>query len=198
MLTIELVFPSGRFHATPWGRHVNEGVPEWPPSPYRLIRALYNVWKRKRPDWPQSRVEPLLAALAESPPRFCLPPANSAHTRSFLSQNLTDSTKRQLIFDGFVAVDPESSVLLVWPETTLARAGRGGPWRAALSGQLLGTVRVVGDCPTRLRRAVDSVELLAGRGRGRRRGGDCPGRLRSRARGIPSSSACGHCQEGDP
>jgi CRISPR-associated protein Csb2 len=119
MLTIEMVFPSGRFHATPWGRHVNEGVPEWPPSPYRLVRALYDVWKRKRPDWPQSRVEPLLAALAGSPPKFCLPPANPAHTRSFLSQNLTDSTKRQLIFDGFVAVDPESRVLLVWPETTL-------------------------------------------------------------------------------
>jgi len=46
MLIIELAFLNGRFHATPWGRHVNEGAPEWPPSPYRLVRALYDTWKR--------------------------------------------------------------------------------------------------------------------------------------------------------
>ena len=32
--------PGGRFHATPWGHHVNEGIVEWPPSPYRIVRAL--------------------------------------------------------------------------------------------------------------------------------------------------------------
>ena len=47
MTTIRLTFPAARYHATPWGRHVNEGVPEWPPSPYRLLRALYDVWQRK-------------------------------------------------------------------------------------------------------------------------------------------------------
>ncbi|HXF72700.1 MAG TPA: type I-U CRISPR-associated protein Cas5/Cas6, partial [Actinomycetota bacterium] len=31
---------SGRFHATPWGRHVNEAALEWPPSPWRLVRAV--------------------------------------------------------------------------------------------------------------------------------------------------------------
>ena len=119
MLLIEVSFPTGRFHATPWGRHVNEGVPEWPPSPYRLVRALYDVWKRKRPDWPQSRVEPLLATLATTPPKFRLPPASASHTRAFLSQNSRDPTKRQLIFDAFVAVDPASPVLMAWPDVTL-------------------------------------------------------------------------------
>ena len=47
---IKLKFPAGRYHATPWGRHVNEGVPEWPPSPWRLLRALVAVWKRTCPD----------------------------------------------------------------------------------------------------------------------------------------------------
>src|SRR5438552_4001703 len=60
MLVIELMFPAGRYHATAWGRHVNEGVPEWPPSPYRLIRALYDARKRKHADWAQSRVEAVL------------------------------------------------------------------------------------------------------------------------------------------
>jgi len=33
MLTIELRFPAGRYHATPWGRSANEADVEWPPSP---------------------------------------------------------------------------------------------------------------------------------------------------------------------
>ena len=39
MLLIEIHSPAGRFHATPWGRHVNEGAVEWPPSPWRFLRA---------------------------------------------------------------------------------------------------------------------------------------------------------------
>ena len=122
MLVIELTFPAGKYHATPWGRHVNEGVPEWPPSPYRLIRALFDAWKRKRPDWEAHRVEKLLAPLASSPPRFLLPAASVSHTRSFLSKNEEDLTQKTLIFDGFVAVSPRSGVLTAWPGLTLDSA----------------------------------------------------------------------------
>jgi CRISPR-associated protein Csb2 len=31
MPVIDLYFPASRLHATPWGRHVNEGAVEWPP-----------------------------------------------------------------------------------------------------------------------------------------------------------------------
>jgi CRISPR-associated protein Csb2 len=119
MLIVELKFLAGRFHATPWGRNVNEGVPEWPPSPYRLLRALYDTWKRKRPDWPIERIEPLLAALASGPPRFHLPSAAASHTRAFLSENKPDITKRQKVFDAFVVVSPNMPVLMGWPELTL-------------------------------------------------------------------------------
>ena len=34
---IRLTFPGGQYHATPWGRHVNEGAVEWPPSPWLMI-----------------------------------------------------------------------------------------------------------------------------------------------------------------
>jgi CRISPR-associated protein Csb2 len=40
MPTLLLRFPSRRYHGTPWGHHVNEGQIEWPPSPWRLLRAL--------------------------------------------------------------------------------------------------------------------------------------------------------------
>jgi CRISPR-associated protein Csb2 len=122
MLIIELSFLNGRFHATPWGRNVNEGVPEWPPSPYRLVRAIYDVWKRKRPEWPASRVEPLLAALASEPPSFSLPPATASHTKAFLSQNSKDITERQPIFDAFVLMEKGSKVMIAWPNVDLGTA----------------------------------------------------------------------------
>lgn len=122
MITVELKFPSGMFHATPWGRNVNEGVPEWPPSPYRLLRALYDTWKRKRPEWQDAQVEPLLEALASEPPLFSLPPARASHTRSFLSENDRDVTRRQLVFDAFVALSRESSIIIYWPKAELSDA----------------------------------------------------------------------------
>ena len=68
MTAIELRFPAGRFHGTSWGRHVNEGVAEWPPSPYRLLRAMYDAWQRKHPELPESKISGLLKALATELP----------------------------------------------------------------------------------------------------------------------------------
>ena len=51
-ISVTIRFSAGRFHATPWGHHVNEGLPEWPPSPWRLLRALVATWKRKLADEP--------------------------------------------------------------------------------------------------------------------------------------------------
>lgn len=47
MITIKLTLPWGRYHAHPWG--VNPGrlrEGEWPPSPWRLLRALVSAWFR--------------------------------------------------------------------------------------------------------------------------------------------------------
>src|SRR5690606_41364458 len=44
-------FPTRRssdlYHATPWGSHANEAEIEWPPSPWRILRALVASWHRK-------------------------------------------------------------------------------------------------------------------------------------------------------
>ena len=125
MLTIDLRFPAGRYHATAWGRNVNEGVPEWPPSPWRLLRALVDTWHRKlAPGWSPERVVPLLEALATRPPRFDLPPARVSHTRSYLHQNKSDPTAKKLVFDAFVVVDPEARVRLRWDDLVLSDAER--------------------------------------------------------------------------
>ena len=47
MTTIQLTFPWGRYYAHPWGINPTRlREPEWPPSPWRLLRALVSAWFR--------------------------------------------------------------------------------------------------------------------------------------------------------
>ena len=117
-VAIALRFPAGRYHATPWGRHVNEGVAEWPPSPWRLLRALVAVWKRTCPELPDERVKGVLQKLAP-PPEFALPPTTVAHTRHWLHINDPNPDKRVLVFDTFVNVARTATVTVVWPAADL-------------------------------------------------------------------------------
>src|SRR5262245_57492541 len=118
MLAIAMTFPAGRYHAPPWGRHVNECVPEWPPSPWRLLRALVAVWKRKCPAFPEDRVRALLTALA-APPAFDLPPAAVGHVRHYLPWGKKGPADRTLVLDPFVAVARAAPVVAVWPDADL-------------------------------------------------------------------------------
>lgn len=126
-ITIALRFPAGRFHATPWGHHVNEGLPEWPPSPWRLLRALVATWKRKLSREPLvgDNVKSLLARLAGESPAFALPPATLGHTRHFMPLKFPDRGDRTKVFDAFVAVDPDQDVVFHWPDGSLSTDERG-------------------------------------------------------------------------
>lgn len=119
MITIRLTFPAGRYHATPWGRHVNEGVAEWPPSPYRLVRGLYDVWQRKCADLAEGEVQAVLEALAGVPPRFMLPQAVATHTRSYLSANSKDPSDKNLVFDSFLVFDKPHACFATWMDVDL-------------------------------------------------------------------------------
>jgi CRISPR-associated protein Csb2 len=114
-ITIKLNFLAGRYHATPWGRHVNEGVVEWPPSPWRLLRALVAVWKRTCPDLAETQVRRLLSTLVV-PPFFHLPPHCVAHTRHYMPWEKKGPSDRTLIFDTFTSVDRNKNLLIHWPE----------------------------------------------------------------------------------
>ncbi|MGH3796121.1 MAG: type I-G CRISPR-associated protein Csb2 [Pseudonocardiaceae bacterium] len=70
--TVVLRFLRGRYGATPWGRPDDAGEVEVPPSPWRLLRALYAVWRTRVPDLGEDTVHGLLAALAV-PPTFHVP-----------------------------------------------------------------------------------------------------------------------------
>lgn len=120
MIGVALSFPSGRFHATPWGRHVNEGAPEWPPSPWRFLRALIATWKRKLDGrLGQSDVEVLLRALT-APPQFVLPPAGAGHTRHYMPWFKKGPDDRTLVFDTFVSLPRDARIVMLWPDATLS------------------------------------------------------------------------------
>jgi len=50
----------------------------------------------------------------ETPAGFRLPPATASHTRSYLSSNTKDITKKQKVFDAFVVVDRAEWLLAVF------------------------------------------------------------------------------------
>lgn len=115
MLAIKFEFKANRYHATQWGRHVNEGVPEWPPSPWRLLRGIVATWRRTLPDVPDDRVVPILDALASEYPRFHLPLASTGHTRHFMPYNEGMRKRTTLVIDSFVAICPGKPLFAVWP-----------------------------------------------------------------------------------
>ena len=109
MPVIELRFPSGRFHATPWGRHVNEGAVEWPPAPWRILRALIATWylKAMREEAPENEMRALIANLVESVATYQLPQASLGHTRHYMPVIAGCTQKTAKVFDTFIhAADP--------------------------------------------------------------------------------------------
>lgn len=123
MIGISLQFVAGRYHATPWGRHVNEAAPEWPPSPWRLLRALVATWKRKLPELDERDVESVLRMLA-TPPHFALPRAAVGHTRHYMPWFKKGPDDRTLVFDAFVALPRDARVVVLWPDATLDPAAQ--------------------------------------------------------------------------
>lgn len=107
MPTLLLTFPAGRYHATPWGHHVNEGLVEWPPSPWRILRALIATGYAKRgwsavPDLART----VLERLASEPPRYRLPRCSQAHSRHFMPLGRLEQgrEKTTLVFDTWANV----------------------------------------------------------------------------------------------
>jgi CRISPR-associated protein Csb2 len=116
MTVLELRFPAGRYHATPWGRHVNEGAVEWPPSPWRIVRALIATWylkARKDEEIPERTMRALADALSRSPV-FRLPRATTAHTRHYMPYNEGKNEKTTKVFDTFVQLSERDAILVAW------------------------------------------------------------------------------------
>jgi CRISPR-associated protein Csb2 len=121
MLALSLTFPAGRYHATPWGRHVNEADVEWPPSPWRILRALIATWHRK--PGPAGRelgaLESLLEVLAAEPPLYRVPTAVRTHSRHYMPVRSGKAEKNTLIFDAFARLGCDDPLFVCWPGVEL-------------------------------------------------------------------------------
>jgi CRISPR-associated protein Csb2 len=124
MLAIAFRFPGGRYHATPWGRHVNEADVAWPPEPWRLVRALLAVWHRRLAPQPGDAAElrGLLSALAGEAPHYRLPPAVHSHARHYMRIRAGSGEKPTLVFDAFLRLDSTEDLVVLWPGVELAQA----------------------------------------------------------------------------
>lgn len=118
MPTLLISFPGGRYHANPWGHHVNEGLVEWPPSPWRLLRALISagytsgVWGDEVPD---KTDRALILKLAGVFPSYFLPPASGAHTRHYMPTGEIDNGKEKttMVFDTWLQLG-EGEIAIQW------------------------------------------------------------------------------------
>lgn len=117
MLAIEFRFLGGRYHSTPWDHHVNEGIPEWPPSPWRILRALIATWHLKaQEDIPRQQIMRLVEKLASTPPRYHLPIGTMAHTRHYMPLYKGTPTK---ILDSFIHLPVNAVLSVCWPTLDL-------------------------------------------------------------------------------
>ncbi|HVA27253.1 MAG TPA: type I-U CRISPR-associated protein Csb2 [Candidatus Baltobacteraceae bacterium] len=123
MIALRIEFLAGRFHANPWDRGTNEGEVEWPPSPWRMLRAITAGWHRSGATDRDTLLR-LLDALAE-PPVYYLPRATAGHSRHYVPLGGLKNGKpeKTLMLDSFLALESGresvATAYVAWPRTML-------------------------------------------------------------------------------
>ena len=115
-VTVAITFPLGRYHATRWDGGANTSDVEWPPSPWRLLRALIAVWYARWPDLPAAELDALLAALG-TPAAYRTPAIRPGTTRHYMpdvhhARANTGNTDQ--VIDAWLAVDPNEALEIHW------------------------------------------------------------------------------------
>jgi len=121
VIAIRFEFLAGRFHGTPWDRAVNEGDIEWPPSPWRILRALVAGWHLAGAK-DVSTLRRILDRLATAP-SFILPPWTAGHTRHYMPQGTLKKGKlaTSLVLDAFVAFrERNARAYVVWQNVDMS------------------------------------------------------------------------------
>lgn len=168
MPTIKIRFPSGRYHATPWGHHVNEGLIEWPPCPWRLLRALVaagfssQCWNAV-PNIARGLINKLASVL----PCYHLPQASVAHSRHFMpiGELNRGREKTTLVFDTWANVG-DGELFIHWPCELDAEESRLFSELVSALGYLGRSESWVEAEVTNLTREWDSVPCQSGERRG--------------------------------
>lgn len=139
-LVLEQRFLLGRFHATRWNQNPFEDrYGEWPPSPWRLLRALMARWfqySRETGDENECLRDELLQSLAARPPAYFLPPytwRGEPALRQYHKTGVDWTAKGKkdaaykkamtsLAIDHYRAIPVGQSVIWYWERLTLPAA----------------------------------------------------------------------------
>ena len=132
-LTISISFLTGRAHLHHWQAHHSDGKVDWPPSPWRFLRALVaaagsgltslpepldaKIEPTAGDDLPVTRLANLLGALAY-PPIIWLPRTGGGHTRQFLPRHAGGTVKStgSAVFDTFATISKRTPVVFEWAD----------------------------------------------------------------------------------
>ena len=138
MIHVCFRFTNGRYHGSRWGTHVNEADLDWPPSPWRLLRAFLAAGYRSM-GWsepPSPTALALLESLCSTTPVFALPRgATPAHTRHYLRQYKEGASAK--VLDAFLHVGKDARLVATW-DVRLNHVDR------ALLREILGHVSYLG------------------------------------------------------
>ena len=127
MIGFEIRFLTGRFHGNRWQNAHNEGLAEWPPSPWRLLRALVSAAYDLGVE---AQARPLIEKLSAAPPSYQLPAARQAHARHWMPDVDDAKHKKTKVFDAFVVVDggtflrAPQTVKAWWPDLSFSEEER--------------------------------------------------------------------------
>lgn len=140
MIILAFEFKYGRYHATKWGSAVNEGIVDWPPSPWRIMRAIIHSWKMYHSHLEENKVWPILQTLLSSKVSFQLPQARQAHTRHYvpLPRIENGKIKKTKMLDTFVVMSRESRLYVIFEDVILTKE------QTRILDAVVGSIRYLG------------------------------------------------------
>ena len=126
MATIRITLLSGRYGATPWNRSEHEGQVEYPPSPWRLLRAVLHggFLLSNTPGQLPDGVSELIALLGQQPPSYHLPFGEYGQIRGFRPHFVRERVpplesggleKRRSFIDSFLQLGPGAAIHVHFP-----------------------------------------------------------------------------------
>ncbi len=132
---LRITLLSGRYGATPWDRSELEGQVEYPPSPWRLLRAvLHGAFQlSSERDQLPAGVEEMVTALAADPPIYHLPYGEFGQIRGFrpgygcegipplytkgpTMYNNNGTAKRRAFIDSFLQLGAGAAIHVAWSQ----------------------------------------------------------------------------------
>lgn len=150
-VNIAVTFPMGRYHASAAGLAPNAGVVEWPPSAWRIMRALYSAWKTRCDDLDPLVVEQLLQKLSATLPEYYVDRrTGSGSTSHAMHPGNAVYDSKTMVYDTFITCVRNQPALYVrWPDVLLGAEAREALGRLCASLTWLGRAESLADVELR-------------------------------------------------